>query len=155
MRPLQAQTAGELVEVVPSITRAIREQMRQHRTSELTVTQFRVLAFINRHPRGSLSDVADHIGLTLPSMSKLIDQLVDNKVVVRESDKEDRRRITLVLTPSGETILKEARAATREYIAERMAPLRRQDLETVLAALQILRPLFATEREAQRTHGYK
>ena len=153
MKPLQAQAASELVEVVPSITRAIREQMRQHRTSELTVTQFRVLAFLNRHPGASLSDVADHIGLTLPSMSKLIDQLVARKVVAREADKQDRRRVTLALTGRGHTILDSARSATREFMTERLEQLERQDLETVLAALQILRPLFATAREAQRMPG--
>ena len=98
MNSMQLQTAAELIEVVPSITRAIREQMRQHRTAELSVTQFRVLGYINRHAGASLSDVADHIGLTLPSMSKLVDLLVERKFVVRETDERDRRRMTLALT---------------------------------------------------------
>jgi MarR family transcriptional regulator for hemolysin len=112
-----------------------------------------VLAFLNRHPGASLSDVADHIGLTLPSMSKLIDQLVARKVVAREADKQDRRRVTLALTGRGHTILDSARSATREFMTERLEQLERQDLETVLEALQILRPLFATAREAQRMPG--
>ncbi len=153
MKPLQQQAATELVELVPAITRTIREQMRQHRTSELSVTQFRVLAFLSRHPGASLSDVADHIGLTLPSMSKLIDQLVARKVVMREADRRDRRRVTLALTARGQTILDSARAATREFMAERLEGLARGELETVLEALHILRPLFVTAREAQRMPG--
>lgn len=124
--------------------------MRSHRTTELTVTQFRVLAFLNRHAGASLSDVADHIGLTLPSMSKLIDQLVARKFVTREFNKVDRRRVTLELTPRGKTIWETARGATRDFLTERLAQCDAAQLETIYQAMEILRPLFISPREAQR-----
>jgi DNA-binding MarR family transcriptional regulator len=150
MKELPAETAAELLDVAPSITRAIREQMRQHRTTELSVTQFRVLAFLNRNPGSSLSDVADHIGLALPSMSKLIDMLVTRKFVLREFDTVDRRRVTLGLTARGRSILETARGATRDFLTERLAECNRSELETILQAMRVLRPLFASPREAQR-----
>lgn len=150
MNTLSGQAGGELLEVVPSITRAIREQMRSHRTAELSVTQFRVLAFLSRNAGASLSDVADHIGMTLPSMSKLIDQLVTRRFVTREFDTVDRRRVTLALTGRGRTILESARGATREFLTTRLEQCSRGELETILAAMRILRPLFASPREAQR-----
>lgn len=150
MDSMHTETAAELIEVVPSITRAIREQMRQHRTAELSVTQFRVLGYINRHAGASLSDVADHIGLTLPSMSKLVDVLVERKFVVRETDEQDRRRMTLGLTARGRTILEAARGATREFMTGKLEQCTRDELETIVAALEILRPLFASPREQQR-----
>lgn len=150
MKPTPARTAAELLDVVPSITREIREQMRSHRTPELNVTQFRVLAFLNRHAGASLSDVADHIGLTLPSMSKLIDQLVTRKLVVREFDTVDRRRVTLALTARGHTIWDTARGATRAFLTERLEQCSPAQLETVYEAMEILRPLFISPREAQR-----
>lgn len=150
MNLLPAQTADQVMDVVPSITRAIREQMRWHRTTELSVTQFRVLAFVNRHGGTSLSDVADHIGLTLPSMSKLIDQLVTRRLVIREFDKVDRRRVTLELTPRGRSIWESARGATRDFLTTQLEQCDRAELETILAAMDILRPLFASPREAQR-----
>lgn len=150
MNSLPTQTSEQVMDVIPSITRAIREQMRQHRTAELSVTQFRALAFLNRHEGASLSDVADHIGLTLPSMSKLIDQLVTRRLVVREFDRVDRRRVTLELTPRGHSILESARGATRDFLTTRLEQCNRAELETILAAMEILRPLFASPREAQR-----
>lgn len=145
-----AQSAEQVMDVVPSITRAIREQMRQHGTAELSVAQFRVLAFLNRNQGTSLSDVADHIGLSLPSMSKLIDQLVIRKLVAREFDRVDRRRVTLALTPRGHSIWESARGATRDFLTTRLEQCDRAELETILAAMQILRPLFVSPREAQR-----
>ena len=150
MNSLPAQSAEQVLDVVPSITRAIREQMRQHRTAELSVAQFRVLAFLNSHEGVSLSDVADHIGLSLPSMSKLVDQLVTRKLVAREFDKVDRRRVTLGLTPRGHSIWESARGATRDFLTTRLEQCDRAELESILAAMRILRPLFASPREAQR-----
>jgi DNA-binding MarR family transcriptional regulator len=144
------QAAAEVLDVVPSITRAIREQMRQYRTMELSVTQFRVLAFLNRHPGASLSDVADHIGLALPSMSKLIDALVARKFVVREYDTVDRRRVTLAVTARGRSIMETAHSATRQFLTNRLAACDSQELEGIAAAMRVLRPLFVSPREAQR-----
>lgn len=145
-----AQAAAELLEVAPSITRAIREQMRAHRAAELSVAQFRVLAYINRHAGASLSEVADHIGLALPSMSKLVDALVARKLVGRAFDTMDRRRVTLTLTPRGRSILDKARRATRAFLTAQLAECSRAELETLVAAMDILRPLFASPREQAR-----
>ena len=75
--------AQEILEVVPAVMLAIRAELRRHRTADLSVPQFRTLAFIDRQADASLSDVAEHIGLTLPSMSKIVDGLVTRKFVTR------------------------------------------------------------------------
>lgn len=143
-----AQVASEILEVVPSVMRQVREQMRGHRTADLSVTQFRVLAFVDRHSGASLSDVAGHIGVTLPSMSKLMDGLVERKLIAREFDRVDRRRVTLALTARGRTILETARRAARDHLTHVLSSLDTSELETVYQALTALRPLFFSAREA-------
>ena len=150
MKATPEYVAAQVVEVIPLVMRSIREHMRKHRQADLTVTQFRTLAFIDRNVGTSLSDVADHIGLALPSMSKLIDALVRRKLVVREFDTIDRRRVTLSLTARGRSILETARSETRAVMTETLASLERDELETILTAMQVLRPLFTSPREAQR-----
>src|SRR5262245_1667093 len=115
--------AREILEVVPLIMRVIRTYMRAHSISELSVTQFRTLAFLNRHPGASLSDVAEQIGLTLPSMSKLIDGLVARQLVLRDVSPADRRCITLALTPLGQTTFQAARQATQVHLGQLLAGL--------------------------------
>ncbi len=143
------QVACEVLEVVPLMMRAIREQMRGHRAAEVSVPQFRALGFLERHEGASLTDVADHIGLTLPSMSKLMDGLVERKLAKREFDTLDRRRVTLGLTPRGRAVLQAARDSTHAYLAEVLARLSPAERSTVIQAMQALRPLFQSEREVQ------
>jgi DNA-binding MarR family transcriptional regulator len=141
--------AHQVLEVVPLVMRAIRSEMRDHRAPDLSVPQFRTLSFLNRHEGASLSDVAEHIGLRLPSMSKLIDGLVARNLVKRDTHPDDRRRVTLALTARGRAMLKTALEGTRACLAERLAMLPASGRATVAQAMQILRPLFASGIEAE------
>ncbi len=141
--------AHQVLEVVPLVMRAIRSEMRDHRTPDLSVPQFRTLAFLNRYEGASLSDVAEHIGLRLPSMSKLMDGLVARGLVTRQTHPVDRRRVTLALTARGRTTLQTALKATQACLAERLATLSTPERATVTQAMLILHPLFKSGREIE------
>jgi DNA-binding MarR family transcriptional regulator len=147
MHPSPFETAHEVLEVVPVVMRAIRTEMRRRRAPDLSVPQFRTLGFVNRHPGTSLSDVAEFIGLTLPAMSKLVDGLVERKLVTREIHAGDRRRVTLDLTRRGRTCLQAAHDSAQASLAARFAPLDAEERSVIVRALEILYPLFAVEGE--------
>ena len=65
-------SARQVLEVIPRVMRQIRTEMRSCRMPDLTVPQLRALAFINSNAGASLSDVSEHLGLALPSTSKLM-----------------------------------------------------------------------------------
>lgn len=135
--------AHEVLEVVPIVIRVIRAQMRRHRSLALTVPQFRALVFIGDHAGTSLSQVAEFVGITLPSTSTLVDGLVQRKLVTRQSAKGDRRRVTLNLTARGQQDIAEAREHTQDYLAEHLATLPEAERTTVTQAMGILRRVFA------------
>ncbi len=137
--------AQQVLEAVPLVMRTIRGQFRSYRRADISVPQFRTMSYIDRNEGASLSELASHIGLTLPSMSKLIDGLVSRKLVTRSSDALDRRRICLALTPLGREELQEAHRSTEQYLAAQMAGLSEADLETISRAMQTLKGLFAQE----------
>jgi DNA-binding MarR family transcriptional regulator len=134
--------ARQLLDTAPQVMRFIRGEMRSQRGHDLSVPQFRTLTFVHRNPEISLSHLADHLGLTLPSTSKLVDGLVTQKIITRREAKEDRRRLTLALTKSGEDILHVARAATQNHLKEVLGELSAEELSTVVRALNLLQPLF-------------
>ena len=134
--------ALEILEVVPSIMRAIRSEMRNRRTPDLSVPQFRVLTFLNRHPGASLSEVAEHIGLTPPSMSKIIDGLVARRLITRQEAEDDRRRVHLALTELGKTLLEAAYQDTRARLTEMIAGLSSTQYAAILESMETLRPIF-------------
>ena len=142
--------AREMVEVVPLVMRTLVGEMRRHRATDLSVPQFRTLAFLNRHEGACLSDVAEHIGLTLPSMSKMIDGLVARGLVLRYVHPTDRRRVTLSLSERGGGALQVAREATRAFLAGRLAVLPESQLAAIVRAMGVLRPIFDGARDLNR-----
>ena len=136
------QCAREVLETVPLVMRTVRAEMRRHRAADLSVPQFRTLTFLNRQAGASLSQVAEHIGLTLPSISLLVDGLVERKLILRNTHAVDRRRVTLTLTARGRSVLEAAYDATQTALAEKLSTLSTQDRSIVAQAMLTLRPLF-------------
>ncbi len=134
--------AALVAEVVPLVMRTIRAEMRGHRSPDLSVPQFRTLLFLRRQPGVSISDVAEHIGLTLPSVSKMVDRLVTRGLVMRHSAPGDRRRICLELTPLGAATLEATTRTTRERLSVRLAALAPETRAVVVQAMHSLQMVF-------------
>jgi DNA-binding MarR family transcriptional regulator len=134
--------AGQLMDTVPLIMRTLRNQLRLWRPEEFSIPQFRVLAFLRDHGGATLSDVANHIGLMRPTMSKMIENLVKRQWVVRESSAQDRRCIKLRLTENGLEAIDQARRNTRECLAESIRRLDPREQETIIRAMQLLQGIF-------------
>jgi DNA-binding MarR family transcriptional regulator len=87
--------------------------------------------------------MAEHIGLSLPSMSKMVDGLVSRGLVAREPSASDRRRLSLGLTPQGQRMLERARQGTQDALALRLDQLTPQQRQALLRDLGRLGQAFA------------
>jgi MarR family transcriptional regulator for hemolysin len=135
----------ELMDTAPQIIQVIRSEMRRGRGSDISIPQFRTLAFIQRNPDSSLSKLAEHLGLTLPSVSKLVDGLVKQKIILRQESTADRRRLTLILTEAGAAIVNSARAGAQANLSKKLADLSTDEMDTIYQALKLLRPIFVDQ----------
>jgi len=129
------EAAEAVLETVPPAMRAIREQMRSARDANLSVSQFRLLLFVRRHPGTDLSAVADHMGTTLPSASQLMSRLVAAGFLARNVHPTERRHLQLTLTESGASAIAECDARTREWLCERLEGATPEQLERIQGAL--------------------
>jgi len=139
---LSTECSALLIELTPVIMRNIREEMQRRTMPGLTLPYYRTLNYLERHPRSSLSDLADYLGITLPSTSKLVQKLVMQKVVLRRAAR-DRRRVCLSLTQLGITAFAQARLETRQKLAENLSSLPQEELSVVVAALRVLSSAFS------------
>ena len=142
MAPSSDAVACEILDVVPLVMRIIRAEMRSQRSPDLAIHQFRTLLYISRNPGTSLQTVAHHLGVTSPTVSKMLDGLVLDRLVKREPSPNDRRQVTLDLTARGKKILEKARDATQTRLAEILSHITPEESETVFQAMIILQTLF-------------
>ena len=95
------------------------------RAAGLAPRQHQALLAIKGHPRGAqvaVGDLAERLTIRHHSAVGLVDRLVESGYLVRRTDKEDRRRAVLSLTPAGEQALAALSAVHREEL-RRIAPL--------------------------------
>jgi len=125
--------------------RFIRAQMHVHRRVELSVPQFRALVFVSRHEDGSLSALAEQLGLSLPATSRMVQVLVQRGLLERAAGSGDRRCVALSLTARGRTSLRAARRATQAALARRFEVLSASECARISEAMDILSGVFAPD----------
>jgi DNA-binding MarR family transcriptional regulator len=136
--------AAELLDTVPLIMRIIRQHMRRHR-SGLTVPQFRTLCYATTYEGCSLSAVADFIGLSLPAMSRLVDGLVEKRLMKRRPCDDDRRLVRLSVTASGKATIEGARRLAQDRLAQIISALTPRQRGELASTMQVLRDAFTPE----------
>jgi DNA-binding MarR family transcriptional regulator len=131
--------------------RVLRAQVRSKSMPELSIPQFRALAFLGRNAGAMLSDVANFLALTLPSASKMVDGLFSAGLVERLADTVDRRKIALSLTIAGREKYDAAVHAAEAFLASRLATLDGRQRDEVLRAMNLLHSLFDDPPETRRS----
>jgi len=145
--------ATTVMDTIPLIMRYIRMEMRSRRAPGLSIPQFRTLVFLNRNEGVSLSEVANHIGLTLPSASKIINALVARKLVIRSELLKDRRYNSLKLSKLGCNALIKAQRGTASSLAEKLIALSPSQQEMVEETMRTLGSIFAPAEVAAEGKG--
>ena len=138
--------AQAILDGLPSVMWFIRCHMRKHRTSGLSVPQFRALIYIDRFEDPTISAVGEHLGSTLPTASRLISGLIAKKFVVRKACLEDRRRCFLALTERGRGALTNARVATRDKVAEEISKLSTEEQRAIISNMTMLQNIFECKK---------
>ncbi len=146
MAPTAQECAQALLDIVPEVMQTIRRHVRNQRGSDLSVLQLRALAFLAQTPGAALSAVAEHVGLTLPSMSTQVSNLVERDLIARTTSPTDRRFVALHLTAQGELLLERVREHARASLMATVAPLADTEREQVMAALLLLQALLTDAR---------
>ncbi len=87
----------------------------------VTLPQFRLLVVL--HSRGLLkhADLAEILGVTPSTASRMVDRLVTVGLVERQNNPDSRREIVLALTKDGSRIVKQVTARRRREIAKIVA----------------------------------
>jgi DNA-binding MarR family transcriptional regulator len=130
------------MDTIPLVMRFIRADMRANSAASLSIPQLRSLAFLNRNPGASLSDLAEHLGVTCATASATTERLVQRNLVQRIDDPQERRRVLLSLTKDGKHHLKQSQDQTRTHIADLLTGLTEEQISHIEEGLALLKNVF-------------
>jgi DNA-binding MarR family transcriptional regulator len=150
-----SEAARKMLEVIPAVMSTIRSEMRSRRRSDLSVMQFRTLVYLNLYPGTSLSALAEYLGLTLPTVSQMINGLVEKGVVSRMDSSTDRRRVMLSLTEPGKALLDRSLIGTQARLAEILLNMGAEDIRAVQRVMQLFGELFCQPQSNNADRAYQ
>jgi DNA-binding MarR family transcriptional regulator len=136
------QCAAKVMDTIPLLMRFIRAEMRTHSSDSITIPQLRSLAFLNRNPGASLSELAEHLGVTCATASTTIERLVQRLLVERTDHPQERRRVVLSLTVPGQLLLEQSQEKTRAQIADILEILTPEEVLHIADSLTLLKNVF-------------
>lgn len=92
-------------------------------TPPLTTAQYHALAALDLHPAASVGELATYLLCDKANVSGLIDRLSEAGLATRTRDGQDKRRVVLELTPSGQDVLQRAAQARLTALTQALQPL--------------------------------
>ena len=104
----------------------------------VTMSQAKVLYLVQAEPDVRMSDLAGRLGVSLPSISGVVDRLVDQGLLSRRDDPADRRQALVRITDAGASELELFRELNARQVRNLLARLDAADLAVVERALDVL-----------------
>lgn len=106
---------------------------------ELTLPQLRALVILDVSTTTTVSGLAEQLGITPSTTTRLADRLVVKRLIRRQPGVEDRREMLLSLSPAGRRIVARVMRSRRQQIRDLLASLsepdRRSSMRHALRAL--------------------
>ena len=85
-------------------------------TSTLTLVQWRVLVIASRSQALRIGELAEHLGISVPSASRLVRRIENRHLVTAVRADDDRRATIVSLTKAGRALVSDVVARRRDLI---------------------------------------
>jgi DNA-binding MarR family transcriptional regulator len=118
--------------------RSMRDFIRYSRRSGLSMSQNGALLHLYRRGTCGVGDIGDSLGVTSGAASQMLDRLVQQGLILRTEDPDDRRVRRITLTEEGLRAVRESIHAQQGWFDDLSAALSPAEKEQILAALGIL-----------------
>lgn len=103
----------------------------------VTLTQCHVIVETGRREQISVNELSELLNLDKSTVSRTVEQLVNNDILIRETDLNDRRYVALKLTGKGEELFTTIEQRMEEYFREILAFIPEGKQEQVIESLQL------------------
>ncbi len=135
--------AREVLNAAMLLMRGVAAELRQTATKPLAPGQMSTLMKIADGPC-TMSQLARHQAVSLPTVSRSVDMLVRRGLVERWIDKADRRQTLVRLTSDGREALASVRRRAEAHIESKLETLTADERLQMVAASQLLTEIFST-----------
>jgi DNA-binding MarR family transcriptional regulator len=123
---------------------------------DLTMAQLKVMVTLGFEGSLTISKLAEALAISHPTVSHLVEKLVQARLVERGEDVTDRRYTLAHLTAEGETVFQRLRQGRLDRLRNCLAQLDERDIDALHQGLEALvRVLQATPSRETGRHQFR
>lgn len=132
------EAADRLHSAAIHLLRRLRIRDRESGVGPAQLSALSVLVFAG--PR-SLAALAEAEQVKPPTMSRIVDGLVKARLVLRKTDKDDRRAVVIRATANGIRLMQEGRKRRVEALADAVRGLAKEEIAKLREAAEVMETL--------------
>ena len=133
-----------LVDALTSAQRVTARSLAERLAEEdAGVDQWRVLRVIGASAGVAMGSLAEQVQIPAPSLTRLVDSLVDRALVYRRQSVTDRRRIDVHLSENGHKLLGRLESIAADHQAAMQQRLGRDALSAMITFLEAIQEEYA------------
>ena len=152
---MKEELIAQITEAQRRMNRVIRERTLDSWVKlNLTIPQLKSLFYISRHGRVNLSGLASGIRVTPANVTGIVDRLVEQGLLTRTPDTDDRRVSWLSVTDKGKTLINDLREGRAQEMRRILDKLTEEELSIVARSFELVaRAAEISERKESFGNG--
>jgi DNA-binding MarR family transcriptional regulator len=124
-----------LSELLLEIGKKFREMYKEDPDISISHVSLHTLKLVAEKKDPTMKDIADHLDITPPSVTAIIDPLVEARYLLRDLDKTDRRIIRLAITQKGSELLKKCLGQARKKLTSILDKMEEEEVDNLYSGL--------------------
>jgi DNA-binding MarR family transcriptional regulator len=133
------ESTDSLIDAVLSASRvlvAVAARSLSDIAEEVTLAQYRTLVVLASRGPQNLVGLAEAVGVTPATATRMCDRLVKKKLIVRESEQDDRRQVRLAPTKQGLRLVSAVTLRRRREIEAILSTIAPEEQTVLVQALR-------------------
>jgi DNA-binding MarR family transcriptional regulator len=122
--------------------------------ADITLPQLRALVLLDRHGSLRPADLADELGVSRSSATRLCDRLAKRSLIVREPAEQDRRETYVSATDDARALVREAVRRRRRALAALVAKIPAAQRTALLDGLRLLQSVAEHSPDTAWSEGW-
>lgn len=132
--------ADNLISIHPLLYKSISKPMRTQ--TSITPGGMFVMGSLKRNGILSMSDIGKCLSMPKPHITVIVDKLIEEGYVERQSDPNDRRIVNILITPKGLKDFEEIKQAVSETLKSKLSLLSEDELEILSVSSQHVKDIL-------------
>jgi len=112
----------------------------------LTSAQIKLLTCFSEREELTMTELSRSLGVSMPTMTAMVDRLVNSKMVNRERDTIDRRVVRATLSEQGRKVLKKLVRIRRNEMEKILVNLSEEEMKDFITSMEMVARLLAKAR---------